>query len=259
MTLFGIIPVRPVDLLEIVVVGYLLYRLYKSMRGTPAVSIFVGLLAVLLVQELAGYSGMKILQALSESLSDIYLLAAIIIFQPELRRVLLLVSRAPLLRKFIARGSRPELVTEVVEAVRKLSETKTGALIAIKRLNDLRTYADRGERIDALTGRDLILALFYSRNPLHDGALILSSNRIEAARCILPVTRNLDLSPELGLRHRGAVGLTEKTDAYVIVVSEETGQVSVAEYGEIKPIQARELYQQLADALDKDMDAEAPE
>ncbi len=259
MTLFGVIPVRFVDLVEIVLVAYLLYRLYKWMLGTLAISIFVGLVAIYLVQFLVDFLGMKILQALFGSLSEIYLLAAIIIFQPELRRVLLLVGQAPLLRYFLARRPRQELIAQVAEAARMLGETETGALIAIKRFNGLRTFAETGEIINASVSRDLILSLFYSRNPLHDGAVIISSGKIEAARCILPVSRSLDLSPQLGLRHRAAVGLTEETDAFVVVVSEETGQISVAEHGVITPINAiAELYSQLADALGEDMDAEAP-
>ena len=258
MTLYGIIPVRLVDLVEIALVTYLLYRLYKWMRGTLAVSIFIGLVSVYLVQFLVGFSGMKILQALFGSLSEIYFLAAIIIFQPELRRVLLLVGQAPLLRQLLSRAPRQELIAEVVGAVRILGDTKTGGLIAIKRFNGLRTFAETGERINASVSRDLILTLFYSQNPLHDGAVIIAGGRIEAARCILPVSRNLGLSSQLGLRHRAAVGLSEETDAFVIVVSEETGQISVVEHGAITPIRTMlELHKRCSEALGENILEEA--
>lgn len=250
MTIFGIIPLRLVDLLEIGLVAYLLYKLYMWMRGTLAVSIFVGLMAVYLVQFVVDATGMKILQALFGSLSEIYFLAVIIIFQPEIRRVLLLLGQNPLIRHFIASQPHEEVVTEVVEAISALSQSRTGALIVFRRSTGLRSYVETGERIGATVSRDLLVTLFFSRNPLHDGAVIISNGRIEAARCILPVSRSMRLSPLLGLRHRAAVGLSEETDAYVVVVSEETGLISVAEHGVIiSNLTDEELRSHLSEAL----------
>lgn len=233
MTIFGIIPIRFVDLLEIALVAYLLYKLYMWMRGTLAVSIFVGLMALYLVQFLVDATGMKILQALFGSLSEIFVLAVIIVFQPEIRRVLLLVGQNPFLRRFITSHAQEEMITETVAAVSLMSQRRTGALIVFARSTGLRSYIETGELLQANVSRDLLITIFYSQNPLHDGAVIIHNRRIEAARCILPVSTSMRLSPLLGLRHRAAVGLTEETDAFVVVVSEETGHISVSENGEL--------------------------
>ena len=243
MKFFGIIPIRLFDLLEIAVVAYALYKLYMWMRGTLAVSIMVGLMALYLMQFLVDATGMKILQAMFGSLSEIYVLAVIIIFQQEIRRVLLLVGQNPLLRRFFTSHAQQELITEVVAAIRTMSEQRTGALIVFKRSAGLRNFIETGEQLQAKVSRDLIVTVFYSQNPLHDGALIVANGRIEAARCILPVSSSQRLNPLLGLRHRAAVGISEQTDAFVVIVSEETGRISVAENGVLRPIPSLEDFQ----------------
>jgi len=249
--IFDIIPVGPVDLIEIIVVTYILYRLYMLMRGTLAVSILVGLGGLYLVQFIVNATGMKILQALFGSLSEIYVLAVIIIFQQEIRRVLLLVGQNPLFRQlFFSRNTEREMLTEVVAAVRRMSEQKVGALIVFRRSVGLRNYIETGELLQGRVSRDLLTSIFYSGNPLHDGAVIISAGRIEAARCILPVSASKRLSPLLGLRHRAAVGISEETDAFVVVVSEETGRISVAEEGVLSSVPTvDELPTRLTDAL----------
>lgn len=250
MKFFGIIPIRLFDLLEVAVVAYALYKLYMWMRGTLAVSILVGLMALYLVQFLVDATGMKILQAMFGSLSEIYVLAVIIIFQQEIRRVLLLVGQNPLLRRFFTSHAQQELITEVVAAIRTMSEQRTGALIVFKRSAGLRNFIETGEQLQAKVSRDLIVTLFYSQNPLHDGALIVANGRIEAARCILPVSSSQRLNPLLGLRHRAAVGMSEQTDAFVVVVSEETGNISVVENGVLRPMLSLEDFQaNLTEAL----------
>lgn len=251
MTIFGIIPIRFVDLIEIVLVAYLLYKLYLLMRGTLAVSLFLGLIAIYLVQVLVGAFEMKIFQALFSSLSEIFVLAVIIVFQPEIRRVLLLVGQNPLLRRFItSHAQEEEMITEAVAAVGLMSQQRIGALIVFARTTGLRSYIETGELIQAKVGRNLLVTIFYAQNPLHDGAVIVQNRRIEAARCILPVSTSMRLSPLLGLRHRAAVGLSEQTDAFVVVVSEETGHISVAENGElISNLSVDELRAHLTEAL----------
>ncbi len=250
MTLFGIIPVRLIDLFEIALVALVLYRLYMMIRGTLAVSIFVGLMGLYLVQFMVNATGMKILQAMFGALSDIYVLAAIIIFQPEIRRVLYLIGQNPLLRRLLSSSTSQKTVVEAVAAVGMMSQHRTGALIAFKRFAGLRTYIETGELLQANISRDLLLSIFYARNPLHDGAVIVQGGRIEAARCILPVSRSQRLSSVRGLRHRAAVGLTEETDAFVVVVSEETGRISVAEKGVIiSNLTIEELRSHLSEAL----------
>lgn len=251
MTLFEwIIPIRLVDLIEIGLVAFLLYRLFVLMRGTIAVSIFLGLMAIYLVQVAVTALDMTILQALFSSLSEVAVLTVIILFQPEIRRVLLLLGQNPLLRRFVTSPQQEELITEVIEAVDYMSRKHIGALIVFERSAGLRNYIETGEMIQARVSRDLFVSIFYGQNPLHDGAVIVANRRIEAARCILPVSTSMRLSPHLGLRHRAAVGLTEQTDAFVVVVSEETGHISVSERGElITNLTINELRTHLTQAL----------
>src|SRR5690606_2245384 len=129
--------------------------------------------------------------------------------------------------------AQEELFSEVIEAVSRMSRERIGALIVFARSTGLRTYIETGELIQAKVSRDLLTTIFYGQNPLHDGAVIIQDRRVEAARCILPVSTSMRLSPHLGLRHRAAVGLTEQTDAFVVVVSEETGTISVSKNGEL--------------------------
>lgn len=235
MTLFPwVIPIRVVDILEIILVAYVLYKLYQLMRGTIAVQIFIGILALYIIQLLVTAADMTILQALFGSISEVFVLAVIILFQPEIRRLLLLLGQNPLVRRFMRSPVRQETIEEIVCAIGDLSDRRIGALIVFERSSGLRNYIETGTQLHAQVSRDLLVTIFYSQNPLHDGAVIIRDTRIEAARCILPVSTNMKISSKLGLRHRAAVGLTELTDAFVIVVSEESGQISLASNGELK-------------------------
>ncbi len=251
MTLFDwVIPIRVVDLVEIVLVAYALYKLYLWMRGTIAVQIFVGILALYIIQIAVTAADMTIFKALFGSISEVFVLAVIILFQPEIRRLLLLLGQNPLVRRFMQSPAQLERIAEITGAVKELSERRIGALIVFERSTGLRSYIETGAQLHAQISRDLLITIFYSQNPLHDGAVIIRDARIEAARCILPVSSNMRLSPHLGLRHRAAVGVTELTDAFVIVVSEETGRVSVAGNGElISGISIEELRENVTDAL----------
>ncbi len=242
--------VRPVDVIEVVLVAVLLYRLYRLMRGTIAVQIFLGVVAVLIVQAIVAALDMTILQALFGAISDVFVLALVVLFQPELRRLLLVVGQTPLIRRFVSGPTgRSESIEMLAEGVEALAKTYTGALIAIERTSGLRQYVETGTRLQARLNPDLLVALFYGENPLHDGAVIVRGSVIEAARCILPVTAQ-DLDPHLGLRHRAAVGVSEQTDALVVVVSEETGVISVAKGGALQRVApGAPLRRLLADAL----------
>ncbi len=251
MTLFDwFIPIRVVDVLEVALVSFLLYKLYQLMRGTLAVSIFLGILALYLIQVIVTAIDMTIMENLFSTIGDVAVLAIIVLFQPEIRRLLLLLGQNPLVRRFVSTSDEDELIEEVTEAAREMSQRKIGALIVLERNTGLRSYIETGELIQARISRDLLLAIFHGQNPLHDGATIIRNRRVEAARCILPVSNTMKLSPHLGLRHRAAVGLTEQTDAFVIVVSEETGTISVSRNGDlISNLTAEELQAQLMDAL----------
>ncbi len=233
MKLFHTIPIRVVDVLEIAVVAYILYKLYLLMRGTIAVQIFFGVMALYLMQVLVTAADMTMLRALFSSFSEVFVLAVIILFQPEIRRLLLLIGQNPLVRRFVTSPAQTEMIDEVTAAIGEMSKARIGALIAIERSSGLRSYIETGAQIQAQVSRDLLITIFYSQNPLHDGAVIIRNQRIEAARCILPVSTNMRLSPHLGLRHRAAVGLTEQTDSFVVIVSEETGTISVSQNGEL--------------------------
>ncbi len=250
MNLFGVIPVRLIDLFEIGLVAILFYRLYMTMRGTLAVSLFWGFIGLLLIQFAVEVTNMKMMQSMFSALSDIYVLAAIIVFQPEIRRVLILFGQTPLFRRLFTTVQSDEFVSEIVAAVETMSQQRVGALIAFERTNGLRSYVETGESLQASISKNVLLSIFYTSSPLHDGAVIVSDNRIEAARCILPVSRSGSLGRQFGTRHRAAVGLTEETDAFVVIVSEETGKISVAEQGVmISGLTTIELQSHLSEAL----------
>ena len=251
MTIFPwIIPIRVVDLVEIALVAYVLYKLYLWMRGTIAVQIFAGILALYAIQVIVTAADMTMLRAIFGSVNEVFVLAVIILFQPEIRRLLLLVGQNPFVRGFMTVPTRNEAISEVAGAVTEMSNRRLGALIAIERSTGLRGYVETGELLQAEVSRDLLVTIFYARNPLHDGAVIIRSGRVEAARCILPVSTNPRLSAHLGLRHRAAIGLTEQTDAFVIVVSEETGAISIADGGILSQgVSSTQLRVRLQEAL----------
>jgi len=237
-------------LLEIGLVAYLLYKLYLLMRGTIAVQIFFGIIALFVIQVLVTAANMTILKAIFGSISNVFVLALIILFQPEIRRVLLLLGQNPLIRRFVRTQTQEAIVAEVAGAVGDMSRQHIGALIVFERTGGLRNYIETGAELHATISKDLLVTIFFAHNPLHDGAVIIRDRHIEAARCILPVSTSMSLSPKLGLRHRSAVGLTEQTDAFVVVVSEETGQISVAQNGDlISNLTVNELRTYLNEAL----------
>lgn len=250
MRLFEIIRFGIGDVIEIAVVAYILYQLYRLMRGTIAVQIALGLGALFLIQLVVELANMTVLTTVFSYFNQVFVLAVIIIFQPEIRRLLLLLGKNPIIRRFVATADQDQLIDETVSAVEEMSTRNIGALIAFQRSTGLRSYVETGKLLQAEVSRDLLLSIFYGQNPLHDGAVIINDRRIEAARCILPVSTSMKLSPQLGLRHRAAVGLTEQTDAFVVVVSEETGNISVSRDGAlISNITPDELRTYLTSAL----------
>lgn len=261
MTLFPwVIPIRVVDLLEIIIVAYVLYKLYVWMRGTIAVQIFVGILALFLVRFLVTAADMTIFRAVFSSINEVFVLTVIILFQPEIRRLLLLLGQNRLIRRLMQSPAQQERVAEIVMAVDDLSSRSMGALIVFERSTGLRGYIETGTHLGAQISRELLITIFYSQNPLHDGAVIIRNTRIVAARCILPVSSNMRLNPHVGLRHRAAVGVTEITDAFVIVVSEESGTISVASGGElVSDITIEQLRTYVLDALTPKISSEKDE
>ena len=250
MKVFEIIGFGIGDAIEIVVVAYILYQLYRLMRGTIAVQIALGLGALFLIQFVVELADMTVLTTVFSYFNQVFVLAVIIIFQPEIRRLLLLLGKNPIVRRFVSTTDQRQVIDETVGAVEEMSQQQIGALMAFQRSTGLRSYVETGELLEAEVSRDLLLTIFYGQNPLHDGAVIINNRRVEAARCSLPVSTSMKLSPQLGLRHRAAVGLTEQTDAFVVVVSEETGDISVSRDGAlISNITPEELRTYLTSAL----------
>jgi uncharacterized protein (TIGR00159 family) len=232
------------DLIDIVLVAVILFQLYKLIRGTAALSIFIGIFLIYLFWLLVKAFNMELIGALLGQVIGVGVIALIIVFQQEVRRFLLVIGNRYIVRsrfsfsKFFAsvedeQGS-PKEAEEIVRATEAMAAKKTGALIVIGRKSSLDIYSEGGERIDALINAELLETIFFKNSPLHDGAVLIEDGKIFAARCPLPITDRTTLPTRFGMRHRAAIGISEHTDALVIVVSEESGTVTVVEAGEAK-------------------------
>lgn len=239
----AILGLRLWDVIDILLVAVILYALYNFLRGTAAINIFFGILAVFLLWQVVDALNMQLLKEILGAFVSVGFIALIVVFQPEIRKFLLMLGTP----SFIHRNKKKRFlfwklnfqstdsisVDVLVDACTALSKDKTGALILISRRNGLRQYLLTGEQINAEIGSQLLQTIFFKNSPLHDGAVIISGNKIEGARCILPVSENNTIPAHMGLRHRAAIGVTEVTDALAIVVSEEKGTLSLCENGEI--------------------------
>lgn len=252
--MIGFIQIRLLDIVDILLVAALLYQLYMLIRGTGAINIILGILAIYLLWWLVRLFEMELLTAILGQFVSVGVLALIIVFQPEIRKFLLFLGK----KSFINQGSRSffrELfqmdndldlnIPPIVNSCEAFSEQKTGALIVITRKNELESFIETGQRMDARISEQLLGSIFYKNSPLHDGAVVISDNRIVAARCVLPVSAIRRLPASLGLRHRAAIGITEQSDAVALVVSEQNGKISFCQGGDIKrnikPLQLKEL------------------
>ena len=242
MNLF--ITIRFLDVLDILLVTFLLYQLYMLIKGTVAFNIFIGLFLVYLFSLLVRALNMELLGSFMGQFIGVGILALIVVFQPEIRRFLILIGSNNQVNKLLRieklfssdsyKLASDQQIKTIVKACENLARTKTGALIVMAQKSGLHEYARTGEKMNARISDALLETIFFKNAPLHDGAVIIIGKRIAAARCILPITENEGLDPKLGLRHRAAIGITEVTDALAIVVSEERGKVSCAENGELK-------------------------
>ncbi|WP_266203393.1 diadenylate cyclase CdaA [Pontibacter kalidii] len=235
----GFLEIGWTEIIDILLVTALLYQLYKLLTGSVALKIFLGLLSVYLLYLVVRAAGMELLTIILGQFMGVGVLAAIILFQPEIRRFLLLIGKTTSLNHdrfwgFAWRREQSEKLslTPFIEAAKSLAGKNTGALIVFAKSSELKYYAESGDLIDAVISKRLLLSIFNKHSPLHDGAVIISGNRIKAARCILPVSENQEIPASMGLRHRAAIGLTEITDSIVLVVSEETGQIALVRNGE---------------------------
>lgn len=227
----GFLSIGLADIVDVALVSYISYRLYVAMRGTIAIQIFVGLLLILAFSFVAQALNLKAMSWILRTLTDIWVIAFIILFQPELRRLLVLVSRNPVLRLFL-KMNVDESIDEVVGAVTELAKKKFGALVVFERATGIRMHSETGTRLEALVSRTLLLSIFNPRSPLHDGAVVIKDRMIEAARCTLPLSNITQWEGQLlGTRHRAGLGISEQADVIVVIISEETGTVSIAENG----------------------------
>jgi len=241
--------------LDILIVAFILYQLYMLIRGTVALNIIIGIIAIYLFWGAVKVMKMQMLSSILGQVIGVGVIALIIVFQQEIRRFLILIGTRYVNRNQLRIGKmlkmdfdpRPRMrLKSILKAVIELSNTRTGALIVLKRSSSLQMYAQASDILDANTSSRIIISIFNKKSPLHDGAIIIDGEKIYAARVVLPVTDNPELPPEYGLRHKAAIGITEMTDSIVIVVSEETGQISLAEGGTlIKEINPKELFNRL--------------
>ena len=226
------VPIRMSDIIEVAIVSFILYQLYRIMRGTIGMQILLGLLALVVLDNIVKAMNMRVLAALFGTVGEVFVLAIIVLFQPEIRRALSLVfGQVPLIGKLLSSPEQGRVVDDVVKAVAELSRERVGALIVFEQTSGLRAFIETGTVMNSRVSSELIVSIFNPKTPLHDGAVIIQSGQIAAARCVLPVSSTTKLSAHLGLRHRAAVGLSEQTDAVIVVVSEERGSIAIAEGG----------------------------
>ena len=227
----GFLTVNLTDIIDIVLVSFIFYRLYLAVRGTIAVQIFVGLVLILIFSFVSQAANLKSMSWILRTLTDIWVIAFIVLFQPELRRLLVLVGRNPIVRSFL-KLEVDQSIEEVHAAVSDLAKKKHGALIVFERATGIRMHAETGTKLEALVNRALLVSIFNPRSPLHDGAVIIKDRLIEAARCTLPLSNLTSWEGQLlGTRHRAGLGISEQADVVVVIVSEETGTISIAENG----------------------------
>lgn len=232
------------DIIDILLVAIILYQIYRLIRGTAAFSIFISIFLIYIFWLIVKALNMELISGLLGQVVGLGVLALVIVFQQEVRRFLLLLGNRYIIRRRFSltgilsavsddKGSVKE-AEEIVRACESMSSKKTGALIVIGRRSNLDVFSDSGEIIKAQISSELLETIFFKNTPLHDGAVLIEGRQILAARCPLPTTEQVMLPARYGMRHRAAIGMSEQTDALIIVVSEETGHISVFETGEIR-------------------------
>ncbi len=221
------------DLVDIVLMSIILYRLLLIIKGTRAAQMLIGLGVLLFASLLSRYLELYTVDWLIQSFWAQIVIAIIIIFQPEIRRALAQMGETQFLQTLISAEELKSL-EEIIKATVALSNRKIGALIAIERDTSLKDFVEMGTPLDAKVSKEVLLSIFHPTSPIHDGAVVIKGNRIVAAGCFLPITMNPEVSRSLGTRHRSGLGLTEETDSVVIIVSEETGVISMAINGKLE-------------------------
>jgi len=258
MVLF-FINIRFLDVLDILLVAYLIYFVYNLIKGSVAINIFVGVIAVYFIWRMVSILKMEMLGEILGQFFSVGVIALIIVFQQEIRQFLFMLGKARVFDKgfklkniLLGKWHLSQDIflntAPIIKAVENMSQSFTGALIVITRKNELNTYVRSGEVVNADISAPLIESIFYKNNPLHDGALVISQNRIRSAKCVLPLIDSEDFPKSYGLRHRAAAGVTKYADAIAIVVSEQTGHVALAVNGKLY---AKQTTAQLKKKLEK--------
>jgi diadenylate cyclase len=242
MLLAGLFTFRIVDIIDIVLFAVLLYEIYHLVKGTAAIRIFIGIIAVYLIWKVVKALQMHLLTEILGQFISVGVIALVVVFQPEIRQFLRLLGDTRIIRNRRRRFLFWKIkltnpvnldVDKIVKACQKMAETRTGALIVIARQHELNPYVATGQVIDARVSEILLETIFFKNSPLHDGAVIIVGENIKAARCILPISNRPDIPSFYGLRHRAAAGITEKSDSIAIIVSEQRGKISYSIEGRI--------------------------
>jgi len=250
----GFLEIKWPDVLDITLVSFLLYYIYKLVRGSVASRVFLGYLLIYLFYLIVKAIGLELLTRILEYFMGVGAIALIVLFQQEIRRFLLLVGKSTSLtnNQFFANLLGTDVIPDekyplktIIEAAKTMSSEFTGGIIVIQKEDDLGKFIESGDALDAVLSRKLILSLFSQYSLLNDGAMIIDSSRIKAAHCILPIANRDDLPSNYGFRHLAALGISEATDAAAICVSEENGKISLAIDGKIKTISTTELERDL--------------
>ncbi|NLV20609.1 MAG: TIGR00159 family protein [Syntrophomonadaceae bacterium] len=237
------------NLLDIFIVAYIIYRIFGLIRETRAVQLFKGLVILLLFSIVVSILDLHMLNWLLDKLWIIFAITLPIVFQPELRRLLEQLGKGSFFKSSAGRQdaeSYQTIIAEITQAVTVLSRTKTGGLIILTRDTGIAEYTENGINLDALVSSGLLINIFVPNTPLHDGAVIISNGRLTKASCVLPLSRNSELPGELGTRHRAGLGITEESDAIAVIISEETGKISMANGGRLfRPLEPQYLQELL--------------
>ena len=227
----GFLSFTILDLIDIGIVTILFFWIYRLLKDTVAVQILFGLVILIGLSFITEAGSLRSINWILRTIADIWLIAFIILFQPELRKMLLMITRSPIFRIFV-KSKISETIDEVIDATFEFSEKHIGALIVFTRSQNVQMTVDTGIKLQAAVTRELLLAIFNTKSPLHDGAVIIDNQVAVAARCVLPLTTITKYEGRnLGTRHRSGLGLSEQVDAVVLIVSEETGHISIAEGG----------------------------
>jgi uncharacterized protein (TIGR00159 family) len=229
------------DIIDILLVAFIFFQLYRLVRGTVAINIFAGIFTFYLAWLLVKAFNMELISSILGQFIGVGVIALLIVFQQEVRHFLLLVGNKYNLQhifnleRLLSKPSiNDEVINSIVRACENFAREKVGALIILSRHSELFTYAQTGVTLRSMVSEELLENIFFKNSPLHDGAVIVADNKILAARCILPVSERTDIPGSLGLRHRAAIGVSALTDAYVVVVSEETGYITFVKGGDFK-------------------------